>query len=244
VAGAGGSCTIRHHYDLPPAEHGITAHSGAMVTSCGHGCVQVEYDDPGSGHHSSCATCVCLPTHRFGFRIAEPDRVERIRVTVAPERTDFDIGCSWDCKVDALFQSWSIDFPGYSAADRSAANFDPIDRERITDRDVTAQMRTGGRFTVGNDYRLLTDGGRWYVAQAPFRVTVRIELAPRPLMDHGRAATPTTQAISPTPANRWSVTRTAARLGRPVSRAPATRMASAASPNRAMTAASPPRSPR
>jgi len=43
----GGSCTIRHHYDLPPAEHGISTNSGAVVSSCGHGCVQVEYDDRG-----------------------------------------------------------------------------------------------------------------------------------------------------------------------------------------------------
>jgi conjugal transfer mating pair stabilization protein TraN len=184
----GGSCTIRHDYDLPPAEHGITADGGAVVSSCGHGCVQLEYDDRGSGHRPSCPTCGYLPPHRFGFRIAEPDRVERIRVTVAPERTEFDTGCSWDCKVDALFQSWSIDFPGYSAADRSAANFDPINRERVTDRDVTAQLRNGGRFTVGNDYRFLSDGGRWYVAQAPFRVTVRIELQAKPLVDHGWVA--------------------------------------------------------
>lgn len=120
--------------------------------------------------------------------MAEPERVKRIRVTVVPERTELDTGCSWDCKVDALFQSWSIAFPAYSAADSSTANFDPIDRERITDRDVTAQMRTGGRFTVGNEYRFLSDGGR-YAAQARFRVMVRIELAPRPLVDQGWAAT-------------------------------------------------------
>ncbi len=36
---------------------GVTADGGAVVTSCGHGCVQVGYDDRGSGHRPSCATC-------------------------------------------------------------------------------------------------------------------------------------------------------------------------------------------
>ncbi len=110
-------------------------------------------------------------------------------MTVAPEAAEFDTGCSRDCKVDAPVQSWSIDFPGYSDADSSSVNFDRIDRQRVTDRDATALMRTGPQFTVANDYRFLTDGGRWYVVQARFRVTLRIELAPRPQIDHGWAAT-------------------------------------------------------
>ena len=182
----GGACVIRHHYQLPPAEDSVTADGGAIATSCGHGCVQVEYYDWGSGHVPSCAACGYLPAQEFGFRIAEPERVRRILVTVVPEPTEFDTGCDgWDCKVDAVLQSWSIDFPGYSAADSSAANFDPIDRPRVTDRDMTAQLRSGAHFTVANDYRFLSDGGRWYVAQAPFRVTVRIELEARPLVQHG-----------------------------------------------------------
>ena len=181
----GGACAIQHAYDLPPPEDSITVDGGAALRSCGHGCVQVAYDFPGSGHVPSCATCDHLPPRRFGLRIAEPDRVERVRVTVAPAPTEFDTGCSWDCQVDALYQSWSIDFPGYSAADSSTASFDPIDRAQVTDREATALMRSGARFRVGNDYRFRTDGGQWYAAQAPFAVTVRIELEPRSLVEHG-----------------------------------------------------------
>jgi len=181
----GGACVLRHRYDLPPADDSVTADGGAVVTSCGHGCLQVEYDFPGSGHVAACDTCGYLPPQQFGFSIAEPERVERIRVSVEPEATEFATGCSGDCRIDALYQSWSIDFPGYRAADSSSANFDPIDRQSVTDRDATALMRSGARFTVANDYKFRTDAGDWSVAQAPFRVVVRIDVEPLSLIDQG-----------------------------------------------------------
>ena len=181
----GGECIIRHHYDLPPADHIVTASGGAVVSNCGRGCIEVRFDFPGASHAASCPSCDSLPPQSFGFSVHDRDRIERIQVSVAPRATEFDTGCGWDCKIDQLYQAWSIAFPGYSYADRSSGNFDPVDRPRVSNLDTTALMRSGARFTVANDYRFETNGGHWYVAQAPYSVAIRIDFTPLPLQEHG-----------------------------------------------------------
>ncbi|WP_242519295.1 conjugal transfer protein TraN [Halochromatium roseum] len=181
----GGECTLTHAYDLPPADHIVAVSGGAVQTNCAYGCIEVVYDFPGAAHQPSCPDCAYRPAQTFGFTINDPGRIQRIQVSVQPQATEFDTGCDWDCRIDALYQSWSIAFPGYSQFDSSSGNFDPIQRTALSGHEATAALRNGGSFTVANDYRFETDSGNWYVAQAPYRVSIRIQFTPLPLHDHG-----------------------------------------------------------
>ncbi|MFE8032857.1 conjugal transfer mating pair stabilization protein TraN [Thiohalocapsa marina] len=181
----GGQCVMYHSYDLPPADHIVTATGGAVVTNCGRGCLEVRFDFPGAAHVGACPSCAYLPGQSFGFVVNDSERIERIQVSVHPSATEFDTGCTWDCKVDQLYQAWSIAFPGYSYADSSTGNFDGVNRPIVTHLDTTALMRSGAQFTAANDYKFETDSGNWYVAQAPYSVSVRIDFEPLPLNDHG-----------------------------------------------------------
>ncbi|MEA1053961.1 conjugal transfer protein TraN, partial [Lamprobacter modestohalophilus] len=105
---------LTHAYELPPADHIVAVSGGAVQTNCAYGCIEVVYDFPGAAHQPSCPDCASLPAQTFGFTINDPGRVQRIQVSVAPQATEFDTGCDWDCRIDVLYQSWSIAFPGYS----------------------------------------------------------------------------------------------------------------------------------
>ncbi|MGB5737278.1 MAG: conjugal transfer mating pair stabilization protein TraN, partial [Thiohalocapsa sp.] len=181
----GGLCTLTHAYELPPADRSVSVSGGAVQRSCGHGCIEVDYDFTGAAPVPSCPTCDYLPAQTFGFIVHAPERIERITVSVQPEATEFETGCDGDCGIAALDQAWSIAFPGYAQADASQASFEPIRRTAVSDHDATALLGNGGSFTVRNDYRYRTNVGDWHVAQAPYRVSVRIAFTPVPLMDHG-----------------------------------------------------------
>ncbi|WP_323697046.1 conjugal transfer protein TraN [Thiorhodovibrio litoralis] len=211
----GGSCLIRHAYRLPPAETSVSVSGDAELTSCGNGCLEVVFAFQGSDPEPSCPTCGFPPPRTFGFAITEPERVERIGVSVSAQDADFESVCGTDCTLIAMEQSWGVTFPGYHDADSSQTLGDGITRDPLSDRNLTSGLRNGGQFQVTNAARVQTDAGQWFVAAGPVQIRVRIELTPRPLTDQGWDATPSCIHLAETIRPDGFCTGTAACSGAP-----------------------------
>lgn len=180
----GGACLIRHAYTLPPAETSVSVTGEATLVSCGHGCVEVIQEWPGTPPTPSCATCGFAPPRSFSVTISEPARVEHIGVSVSAQDADMTALCGHDCTPTDMDAVWELRFPGYPEAQASDGP------RTLVDWDGTATLRHGGAFAVRNALRFARDSGDWFLAEGPVRVTVRIRLRPRSLLDQGWEVTP------------------------------------------------------
>ncbi|WP_328986278.1 conjugal transfer mating pair stabilization protein TraN [Thiorhodovibrio winogradskyi] len=179
----GGSCRIGHTYTLPPAETSVSVTGGAELITCGHGCVEVVFDIPGSDPLPSCDTCGFPSPHTFSIAISEPTRVERIGVSLTARDADPSAVCDADCRLSAMEQVWELRFPGYLDADTSLDSGTPIRRRPLVDQDHTVSLRRGGSFQLRNVARFATEAGQWHQADGAVRIRLRIALTPRPLTE-------------------------------------------------------------